>query len=205
MLKITGPGWAEIKIGDRVICEASYLTDVPLDFLKALYDYFNKYDAADKRFSSSVYVDLEGSFFNFVFTTEDGTEPAIFIIYKDFTKGGVLKIEKLSTDPYFLAKELIDDIEKDMHSWVDFMDYGSETEEYKASRKKEITFWLNKLEDVIKDEKPYAEKFKAWNTPGTPENEEIERVRILALEGLKNGENDINYEHIEKHMPKKDK
>ena len=56
MLKISGPGWANVIIDGKVVFDGSYLTDMPIDFMKALYDYFNNYDKEDKRFSSSVYV-----------------------------------------------------------------------------------------------------------------------------------------------------
>ena len=53
----------------------------------------------------------------------------------------------------------------------------------------------------MKDKKSYEEQLKAWNTPGTLENDEIERVRKLAIENLENNKNAIPMDHIEKHMP----
>jgi len=204
MLKISGPGWAEISIGGEVVFEGSYLTDIPCDFIKALYDYFNNYDKEDKRFSSSVYVDCEGGVANFVFTdmVYSGNGQKVFMFYPANTKTD-WGIEAFNVDPFHLAIELIDDIENDFENWVTWA-RPSSPEEIKQIRDK-LSHWLGKLKDVMKDKKSYAEQFKAWNTPGSAENNEIEKVKKLAIENLENNKDFIPFEHIEKHFPKEDK
>lgn len=194
MLKISGQGWANIIIDGKVVFEGSYLTDMPCDFMKALYDYFN-------NSSSSVYVDCEGGVANFVFSdmAYSGNEQKVFMFYPANTKTG-WEIRAFDVDPYHLANELIEDIENDFENWVK---WGSaDYEEGLKSARKNLKYWLNKLKSVMKDKKPYAELFKAWNTPGTPENNEIERVKKLALENLENGKETMFLEHIKKHLPK---
>lgn len=201
MLKISGSGWANVIIEGNVVFEGSYLTNMPVDFMMALYDYFNNYDKEDKRFSSSVYVDCEGGVANFVFTdmVYSGNGQKVFMFYRADTKTG-WEIQAFDVDPYYLANELIDDIEEDFENWVRW-GYDDSKKGLQQARKT-LSYWLNKLKDVMKDKKSYAEQFKAWNTPGTPENDEIERVRKLAIENLENNKNAIPVDHIEKHLPK---
>ena len=201
MLKITGPGWAEVSIEGKIVFEGSYLTNMPCDFMKALYDYFNNYDNQDKRVSSSVYVDCEGGVANFVFSdmVYSGNGQKVFMFYQANTKTG-WEIQAFDIDPYYLAVELINDIESDFENWVN---WGSDdSPEGLKSAKADLTYWLEKLKFVVKNERPYEEKLKAWNTPGTPENDEIERVRKLAIENLENNKDAIPMDHIEKHISK---
>lgn len=102
MLKISGVGWANIIIEGKVVFEGSYLTDIPCDFMKALYDYFNNFDNVDKRFSSSVYVDSEGSVANFVFSNMcySGNGQKVFMFFPAKTKTG-WEIQAFDTDPFF--------------------------------------------------------------------------------------------------------
>lgn len=137
MLKIVGQGWAEIKIGNKVICKASDLTQLPLDFLKALYDYLNVEDFKEKRFSSSVYVDLEGDALNFVFSNWDDDKPHVFMIYSAPTESD-FAVKTFDVEPLSLARELVDDIEKDFDDWAKWCD------------EKDLAYWLNKLKSALK-------------------------------------------------------
>ena len=194
MLKISGAGWAQISIGDKVVYEGSYLTNIPCDFMKALYDYFNRNEREERdwRCSSSVYVDCEGGVANFVFSDMcySGNGQKVFMFYPNFADGD-WKIEAFDIDPYYLAVELISDIENDFENWLEFS-------ENSQSARKDLKYWLKKLKQVIKDEKPYAEKLKAWNTPGT---DEMEKVRKQAVAFLENDKNSLPMEHIVKHLP----
>ena len=100
MLKISGPGWAEISIEGKVVFEGSYLTDVPCDFLKALHDYFsyNSNDIYNTRGSSSVYVDCEGGVANFVFSD----------MFTIFATNYIQQINEKIT--YFQRRNINDDI-----------------------------------------------------------------------------------------------
>ena len=203
MLKISGPGWAEISIAGNVVFEGSYLTDIPCDFLRALYDYFsyNCPDHLNSRQSASVYVDSEGSVANFVFSDMfySGNGQKVFMMYPKRIKDGeayktIWAVDAFDVDPYDLAVELINDIESDFENWVEW-----EATDVVDSKNR-LSYWLEKLKSVTKDEKPYAEKLKAWNTPGTPENDEIEKVRQKAIENLQKEIDAIPYDHIEKHF-----
>lgn len=182
MLKISGVGWAEIKIGGEVVCEGSYLTEIPLDFLKALYDYFNRdeKDYLNRRYSSSVFVDLEGKAVNFVFSDMyDYSEDKVFMFYqKDNRKKW--GIRSFSYDPYFLAKELIGDVENNIDAWSGWF-ADSYTEADKNHYKSMLLHWTEKLKKVIVNEKSYAEKLEDMNTPGTAENEQILDIVSRAL------------------------
>lgn len=201
MLKISGAGWANIIIEGNVVFDGSYLTDIPCDFMKALYDYFNNFDNDDKRFSSSVYVDCEGGVANFVFSdmAYSGSGQKVFMFYPAKTKTG-WEIQTFDVDPYYLAIELIEDIENDFENWVK---WGSDDSKKGLQQaRKNLNYWLNKLKKVMKDKKPYAEQLKAWNTPGTPENNQIEKVRKSTLKDLENKKEAIPFKHIKKHIQK---
>lgn len=207
MLKISGPGWAEISIEGKVVFEGSYLTDVPCDFLKALHDYFsyNSNDIANTRGSSSVYVDCEGGVANFVFSDMfySGNGQKVFMFYPQSVRCGdtyntIWKIQAFDIDPYYLAIELINDIESDFENWVT---WGSDdSKEALKFVRDNLNYWIDKLKEVIKNEESYEEKIKKMNTPGTEENKKIEEARKKALENLENDKDAINYEHISKHI-----
>ena len=137
MLKIVGQGWAEIKIGNKVICKASDVTEVPLDFFKALYDYLNENDEKEKRYSSSVYVDLEGDALNFVFSNWDDSKAHVFMIYSAPTESD-FAVRTFDAEPLSLARELVEDIEKDFKNWAEWCD------------EEDLASWLNKLKAVLK-------------------------------------------------------
>lgn len=137
MLKIVGQGWAEIKIGNKVICKASDVTEVPLDFLKALYDFINIEDKKEKRYSSSVYVDLEGDALNFVFSNWDDDKAHVFMIYSAPTESD-FAVRTFDVEPLALAQELVEDIEKDFKNWTEWCD------------EEDLAYWLDKLKAVLK-------------------------------------------------------
>lgn len=160
------------------------MTDVPCDFLKALHDYFsyNSNDIYNARGSSNVYVDCEGGVANFVFSDMfySGNGQKVFMFFPQSVSCGdtyntIWKIKAFDIDPYYLAIELINDIESDFENWVN---WGSDDSiEVLKLAKENLNYWLEKLKEVIKNEEPYAEKIKKFNTKGTDENIKMEDVR----------------------------
>lgn len=98
-------GWCDFKLGDFK-GTPSYLTDVPVDSLNMLIDYHTKGHGM-------VWFDEEGTEFTLVLTPyslfiiEEKDKPVLH----DFSE---MKIEKLE-------KELIEDIEKDLVGWSEFI------------------------------------------------------------------------------------
>ena len=211
MLRISGAGWAEIKIGEKVICEASYLTDVHIDFLKAFYDYFNKNfeDIGSARNSSSVYVDLEGSVMNFVFSDmmySAPTDEKVFVFYPTYVKEDnkmkvKWKVDAFNIDPYYLALELVKDIEEDIDNWAKWGSYALSGEKAEKYYYDELQCWLEKLKGVLSKESSSAEKLDKLNDPNSEEYKKSREVLKKAVENLT--EENIAMEHIEKHFPKK--
>lgn len=104
---ITNPkhGWCRFELGDFK-GSPSYLTDVPVELLDAFIDYYTKGHGM-------AWFDEEGTEFTLVITPyslfiiEEKEEPVLH----DFSE---MKIENLE-------KELIEDIEKDLNGWSEFI------------------------------------------------------------------------------------
>ena len=128
-------GWCDFQLG---IFEGSpsYLTDVPVDLLDAFIDYYTKGQGM-------AWFDEEGTEFTLVITPY-----SLFVIEEkrekvlhDFSE---MIIEKL-------AKELIDDIEKDLTGWsVEFVT-SDEQEEIKLHRET-IKQRITKLKKLLKED-----------------------------------------------------
>ena len=148
MLKISGTGWAKISIDNQVVYTGSYLTDIPCDFMKALYDYCSKdeIEERDCRRSSSVYVDSEGGVANFVFSDMiySQNDQKVFMFYSG--KNG-WEFKAFNADPVDLTKELVRDIESDFENWVEW--YCNEKEPAKKAARDNLSYWLNKLKEII--------------------------------------------------------
>ena len=103
-------GWCNFKLGDFKGV-ASYLTDVPLDLINAFIDYHEKG-------SGVVIFDEEGSYFTLVLTAYNC---GIYIIEEK---------EECITHSFWdmniedLEKELISDIESNLHGWSEFLSIG---------------------------------------------------------------------------------
>lgn len=109
-------GWCNFDLQD-FHGTPSYLTDVPVDILEAFIDFFIKGQGM-------AWFDEEGTEFTLVLTPysmfiiEEKDKP----ILHDYTK----------INPKELAKELIDDIKKDMNGWSQFI--PDDREEIQAHR-----------------------------------------------------------------------
>jgi hypothetical protein len=128
-------GWCDFKLR-TFKGTPSYLTDVPIDLLDAFIDYYTKG-------TGIAWFDEEGTEFTLLinpyslFIIEQRKET----VFHDFSE---IIIEKL-------AKELIDDIERDITGWsVEFVtsDDPEEIEQHKT----DIINKLNQLKEIIKYE-----------------------------------------------------
>ena len=111
-------GWCDFQLG-TFEGSPSYLTDVPVDLLDAFIDYYTKGQGM-------AWFDEEGTEFTLVITPY-----SLFIIEEK--KGSVLHdFSEMNVEK--LAKELINDIEKDLTGWsVEFV-MSDDQEEIKLHR-----------------------------------------------------------------------
>lgn len=100
-------GWCNFKLGS-FHGTPSYLTDVPADLLDVFIDYYTKGCGA-------AVFDEEGSYFTLLITAYN---LGIFIIEE---KDGSILYDFSMIDIDLLAKELIEDIEKDLIGWSEFI------------------------------------------------------------------------------------
>jgi hypothetical protein len=129
---ITNPncGWCNFKIRDFE-GTPSFLTDVPIDLLNMFIDYHTKG-------TGIAWFDEEGTEFTIVLTPyslfiiEEKDKP----ILHDFSE---IKIEKLE-------KELIEDIEKDLNGWSEFI--TDDDREEIMQHKNDIRTRLAKLKEL---------------------------------------------------------
>lgn len=126
-------GWCNFKLGDFKGV-ASYLTDVPLDLINAFIDYHEKG-------SGVVIFDEEGSYFTLVLTAYNC---GIYIIEEK---------EECITHSFWdmniedLEKELISDIESNLHGWSSFIMCGLQS---KLEYEKIIKQKIDKLKSYVK-------------------------------------------------------
>lgn len=125
-------GWCNFKLGNFE-GHPSYLTDVPVEILDAFIDYHIK-----KR--GMVWFDEEGTEFTLVinpysiYIIEEKEEPVLH----DFPDISVVN----------LSKELIEDIEKDLNGWSEFI--TDEDWDEITKHRNEIRQRLMKLKELIK-------------------------------------------------------
>ncbi len=100
-------GWVDINIGEYIL-SASYLTDIPMDFLNSVI--------------SSLKYNLPVS----IFVDEEGTENLIcafydevFIIAKE-ENGDLIEYKKIDMDFNLFRKTIIDEIEMNFNEWVNW-------------------------------------------------------------------------------------
>ena len=138
MIKNPKHGWCDFQLGDFAGV-ASYLTDVPIDLLDAFISYYtNGYGV--------VVFDQEGSYFTLVLTAYNFgiyiIEESDKAILHDFSIDKNITVNDL-------AKELINDIEKDLEGWsTDFLFYVNKKEA--AHYCNEIKQKLAELKKLIK-------------------------------------------------------
>jgi len=133
-------GWTNIKIGgkDGFHGGASYLDNVPVICLNAFIGSFENGTPASIEF------DAEG--WSFILTaTSFG---AYVIVHKD-KDPSILYFE--NTDRIKLAKELVEDIEKYMDSWI-LWNPSSDEEDESLEQKQTIEKKLERLKILIKEE-----------------------------------------------------
>ena len=136
---ITNPkaGWCSFKLRN-FYGSASYLTDVPVDLLDAFINYY-------ERGYGAVVFDQEGSYFTLVMTQYNW---GIYIIEEkheailhDFSNDKDISVDSL-------AKELINDIERDLTGWsVEFV--IDDDQEEITQHRNEIRQRIAKLKKLV--------------------------------------------------------
>lgn len=117
MIKNPKYGWCSFELGDFQ-GSPSYLTDVAVDLLDAFIDYYAK------GYGVAIF-DEEGSFFTLLLTRYNW---GIFLIEeKDYAT--LHDFSDMNVDD--LAKELVNDIERDLNGWYDFLLFSDENEIYR--------------------------------------------------------------------------
>lgn len=112
-------GWANISIGDWTD-RCSYLTDVPFQLLEAMNESCKKHKPVAVEFDAEgwEYIIIFDWFKTHIITENDNFE---------------LKTIEVNRDN--LAKELVDDILRNIDEWSSWNDYGDMTERGKMQRK----------------------------------------------------------------------
>ena len=98
-------GWVDINIGNYEI-SASYLTDIPMDFLNSLINNL------ENNLPFSVFIDEEG-IENILCAYYDG----IFIIIKN---GNNVEYKKIDMDFNTFRADIVKDIEIYLNDWIDW-------------------------------------------------------------------------------------
>ncbi len=127
---ITNPdcGWCKFKIGSFE-GSPSYVTNVPLDLLKAFSDYY-------RTGCGQAYFDEEGSEFYLVLQAE-----SVYVVaFRDEPLISLFDFYDINKEE--LAYELIGDIEKNIDKWADFL-MPMSLKEHKACK--------NKMKQVVSE------------------------------------------------------
>lgn len=133
MLSKPSCGWTRISLGDFED-QASYLTDVPLDTLDSFISYFRDY----KRVG--IFCDAEG---------------CDYIIVPDFCETYIIhnadesKLFVVDRNIYDIAREVIEDIERDIDGWAWWDVYDEEDTEEPLKRKNAIEEKLAQLKLLL--------------------------------------------------------
>jgi len=133
MLSNPKHGWVNINIGEFNEV-ASYLTDVANDCLDAFIF------ARENGFPAVVYFDAEGYDYHIIVSYFE----SFIIIQKDETK-----TYHFDLDFYDLAKELIDDIEKNIDDWADWQCYNQYDEDELKRNKRKLEQKIARLKQVL--------------------------------------------------------
>ena len=131
MLKNPEYGWCEFLLFD-FYGTPSYLTNVPVDLLRAFVDYF-------KRGTGIAWFDEEDSQFTLIMNPY-----SLFIIFEG---DKVVTYDLSWMDPKKLAQELIEDITNDFDKWSEWTNDMCENTIIK--NKKYINFLIAELKDLI--------------------------------------------------------
>ena len=150
-------GWCDIKIGDRVLGSASYLTDVPFQVLDAMIQYLS----CDNQLPFGLTFDAEGYEFGI---TQIGETLYLFdtqtndLIPRLWELDPSLLNKELGYNPEnivkCLAKEAIEDIEDNFDSflyWLDSKEEMAKSEE--VCRKMELKNKIQKVKNILRKDK----------------------------------------------------
>ena len=127
-------GWSTFKLGDFE-GTPSYLTDVPLDLLDAFLDYHYKG-------MGMAWFDEEGTEFTLVINPY-----SLFIIAERDENPTLYDFSELNVSD--LEKELIEDIEKDLNGWSEFL--TTDDKEEMTQHRNDIRQRIAKLRKHIKE------------------------------------------------------
>ncbi len=98
-------GWVDINIGHYII-SASYLTDIPMDFLNSLIN------SLENNLPFSVFID------------EEGIEDVLCAYYDEIfiiiMSGNNVEYKKIDMDFNAFRAEIVKDIEKYLNDWIDW-------------------------------------------------------------------------------------
>ena len=100
-------GWVDINIGGYIL-SASYLTDIPMDFLNSVIS------SLKNNLPVSIFVDEEGRE-NIICAFYD----EVFIIAKE-ENGDLIEYKKIDMDFNLFRKSIIDDIEMNFNEWINW-------------------------------------------------------------------------------------
>ena len=127
-------GWSTFKLGDFE-GTPSYLTDVPLDLLDAFLDYHYKG-------MGMAWFDEEGTEFTLVINPY-----SLFVIAERDENPTLYDFSELNVSD--LEKELIEDIEKDLNGWSEFL--TTDDKEEMMQHRNDIRQRIAKLKEHIKE------------------------------------------------------
>ena len=140
ILNFVGAGWCDVVFKDdksEFRGSASYLEDVPFDFLFAFSDYI------DTKRMPIIECDEEGSEFIIISTEYD----TYVISERDETRTYKFDMRRKE-----FMKVVVEDIKEQIDMAVDFV-YSDYTEDERMRRKKEMLKIINKIERYLKNGK----------------------------------------------------
>lgn len=107
MLSKPNGGWVDINIGEYTL-NASYLTDIPMDFLNSVIS------SLKNNLPVSIFVDEEG-----IESLICAFYDEVFIIAKE-ENDDLIEYKKIDMDFNLFRKSIIDDIEMNFNDWINW-------------------------------------------------------------------------------------
>lgn len=107
MLSKPNGGWGDINIGEYTL-NASYLTDIPMDFLNSVIS------SLKNNLPVSIFVDEEG-----IESLICAFYDEVFIIAKE-ENDDLIEYKKIDMDFNLFRKSIIDDIEMNFNDWINW-------------------------------------------------------------------------------------
>ena len=117
MLKISDSGWATISLKGKEVCDVSYVTDIPNDFLEGFIALLSK-----KTYYNGVVITahLEPSNFYLVLSRGFFESNNYYEITACDSRFKTQRVDLGDVDYIKMANELIVDIESDLEDWAGF-------------------------------------------------------------------------------------